>query len=312
VAAVPDNIDNTDKTQAVDASVLGRVRQSAHNLVPGLLVLSGGELGKVFYFDEDGKTIGRDTDAGISLRHSSVSRRHAQVYKEKAEDCDAMYYVVVDLHSTNGTLVNGDAISRTFLHDGDKIQVGEITLKFTLHDEAEHRYQQEMQRRINFDDLTGLLTINCFYDRFDLHLKQAQARRSSFSVIMMDLDGLKRVNELHGHLAGSRTIKTIGKLLLQKLGDFAEVGRYGGDEFAAFAPDLKPEDVLGRLENLRGSIENSPLSFKGQKAGVTISIGVANYPWDGHSREELVRAADVALMLAKEQGKNRIAVYEAE
>jgi diguanylate cyclase len=128
----------------------------------------------------------------------------------------------------------------------------------------------------------------------------------------MDLDGLKRVNELHGHLAGSRTIKTIGKLLLQKLGDFAEVGRYGGDEFAAFAPDLKPEEVLGRLENLRRAIETCPLSFKGEKAGVTISIGVANYPWDGHSREELVRAADAALMLAKEQGKNRIAVYEAK
>jgi diguanylate cyclase (GGDEF)-like protein len=305
--------ETTDKTQALDADILGRVRQTARkSAVPGLLVLSGRQIGQVFYFDDDGKTIGRDEEAGIPLRDASVSRRHAQVYRQKAEDSDAVHFVLVDLHSTNGTLVNGERISRTFLQDGDKIQVGEITLKFSLHDEAEHQYQKEIHRRINFDDMTGLLTINCFYERFEMQLKQSQVRRSAITVVMMDLDGLKAINDAYGHLAGSLTIKTIGTLLRQKLSDFAEVGRYGGDEFVAFVPDLRTEEVVGRLENLRRAIETHPLTFKGQRAQVSISMGVSNYPWDAHTMEDLIATADQALMQAKKQGKNCVVVYERE
>ena len=305
-------MENPDKTQAVDAAIIREVRATARKAIPGLLVLSGREIGKVFYFGEGGETLGRDAEAGIPLRDSSVSRRHAQVYEQKAEDSDAVHHVIVDLHSTNGTLVNGERISRSFLHDGDKIQIGEIVLKFTLHDEAEHQYQQEIQRRIHFDDMTGLLTISSFYERFEMHLKQAHGRRSSVTVVMMDLDGLKAINDRFGHLAGSLTIKTIGNLLRQKLGGFAEIGRYGGDEFIALVPDMGAEEVVARLENVRRGIEAHTLKFQGQPAQVTISMGVANYPWDAHSMEDLVSAADAALMLAKRQGKNCVVSCKKE
>jgi two-component system, cell cycle response regulator len=302
--------DHLDRTQAVDSAILESVRGARpEGPAPGLVVLSGNEIGKVFYFDDKGRTIGRDPEAQIQLRDQSVSRRHAQVYEQKAEDGDAVHYLVVDLHSTNGTLVNGERISRAFLHDGDKIQFGQITLKFILHDEAEHRYQQEIQRRINFDDLTGLLTLNSFYERFDQQLRQAESRRSSLTVVMMDLDGLKRVNDLFGHLAGSFVIKTVGNLLRQNLEGFAEVGRYGGDEFIGFVPGLEAVEVRERLESLRRAIEQHTFHFKQKEAHVSISIGTANFPWDAHSFEELVAAADAALMRAKKAGKNRVEAF---
>lgn len=302
--------DQLDRTQAVDSAILESVREKKpEGVSPGLLVLSGNEIGKVFYFDDKGRTIGRDPEAQIQLRDQSVSRRHAQVYEQKSEDGDAVHHIVVDLHSTNGTLVNGERISRAFLHDGDKIQFGQITLKFILHDEAEHRYQQEIQRRINFDDLTGLLTLNSFYERFEKQLRRAESRRSNLTVLMMDLDGLKRVNDLFGHLAGSFVIKTVGKLLRQKLESFAEVGRYGGDEFIGIVPDLEAPEVRERLENVRRAIEQHTFHFKQKEAHVSISIGTANFPWDAHSLEELVAAADAALMGAKKAGKNRVEAF---
>ena len=303
-------MDKPDQTQAVSMEQLQRLRDKLGRAIPGLIVLAGADIGKVFYFDEQGKTIGRDADVQIPLTDRLVSRRHSQVYRQKAEDSDAIHYIVVDLHSTNGTFVNGERISKAFLHDGDKLQIGNTTLKFMLHDETDHRYQQEIQRRINFDDLTGLLTLNYFYERLDRQLKIAQRLKSKVSVLMMDLDGLKEVNENHGHLAGSFMVKSVAGLLLQKLGRLGEVGRYGGDEFIAFVPDAETEEILKHLEGLRSEIQQRRFSFHNKPVQITISTGLANFPWDGTTVEALVTAADAALFTAKQRGKNQVFVYE--
>jgi len=305
-------MDQQDQTQTVNIKTLRRSRPRPDRGTPALIVMAGGDLGKVFQFDQEDKTIGRDVEAEISLRDSLVSRRHAQVYRQKAEDSDAIYYVIVDLHSTNGTFVNGERISKAFLQDGDKIQIGNTMLKFTFHDETDHHYQQEIQRRIQLDELTGLLSLNAFYERMERGLKQAQRSQSRVAILMMDLDGLKAVNEKHGHLAGSFLIKRVGRILHVKLGRLGEVGRYGGDEFVACVPDLETEEILARLEKLRAAIAEHRFTFKNKSVRITLSMGLATFPWDGHSVEALIAAADAALFTAKRQGKNRIAVYAQE
>ena len=305
-------MDQQDQTQTVNIKTLRRSSPRPDRGTPALIVMAGGDLGKVFQFDQEDKTIGRDVEAEISLRDSLVSRRHAQVYRQKAEDSDAIYYVIVDLHSTNGTFVNGERISKAFLQDGDKIQIGNTMLKFTFHDETDHHYQQEIQRRIQLDELTGLLSLNAFYERMERGLKQAQRSQSRVAILMMDLDGLKAVNEKHGHLAGSFLIKRVGRILHVKLGRLGEVGRYGGDEFVACVPDLETEEILARLEKLRAAIAEHRFTFKNKSVRITLSMGLATFPWDGHSVEALIAAADAALFTAKRQGKNRIAVYAQE
>ncbi|MBI3597692.1 MAG: GGDEF domain-containing protein [Nitrospirae bacterium] len=305
-------MDQQDQTQTVNVKTLRHSRARPGRETPALIVMAGGDLGKVFHFDQEDKTIGRDVEAEISLRDSLVSRRHAQLYRQKAEDGDAIYYVIVDLHSTNGTFVNGERISKAFLQGGDKIQIGNTMLKFTFHDETDHRYQVEIQRRIELDELTGLLSLNSFYERLERRLKQAQRSQSRVAILMMDLDGLKGVNERHGHLAGSFLIKSVGRILRKRLGRLGEVGRYGGDEFIAFVPDLKTEETLTHLENVRAAIAGHRFSFKNKTVRITLSVGLATFPWDGHSVEVLVTAADAALFSAKRQGKNRIVVYAQE
>ncbi|MBI3611551.1 MAG: GGDEF domain-containing protein [Nitrospirae bacterium] len=306
-------MDKQDQTQAVNVKPLRRPPQARpDHAIPVLVVMAGNDIGKVFYFDEEGQTIGRDVEVQIPLTDSLVSRRHAQVYRQKAEDGDAVHHIVVDLHSTNGTFVNGERISKVFLQNGDKIQIGDTTFKFTLHDETDHRYQQEIQRRIHLDDLTGLLSLNSFYERLERRLQQSRHRRSRVAVLMMDLDGLKAVNEKHGHLAGSFLIKSVAAHLRERLGPLGEVGRYGGDEFIAFIPDVETEEVLAHLENLRSAVAGHRFSFKDMPVRITLSVGLATFPWDGHSVESLVAAADAALFSAKQQGKNRIVAHDRD
>jgi diguanylate cyclase (GGDEF)-like protein len=304
-------MDKQDKTQSFSIIPVRRFRERPSGELPVLVVMAGQDMGKVFYFDEEGKTIGRDVEVQIPLTDSLVSRRHAQVYRQKAEDHDDVHYVIVDLHSTNGTFVNGERISKAFLHAGDKIQIGNTTLKFNLQDEAEHRFQIEIERRIRLDDLTGLLSINFFNECLERRLNQARRRQSKVTVLMMDLDSLKSVNEKHGHLAGSFMIKSVAALLREQLGPVGEVGRYGGDEFIAFIPDLETGELLRHLEDLRSAIEERRFSFKGVPVRITVSVGLAVYPRDGETVEELVAAADAALFSAKEQGKNRVAAYDS-
>jgi diguanylate cyclase (GGDEF)-like protein len=100
--------------------------------------------------------------------------------------------------------------------------------------------------------------------------------------------------------------------LRERLGPLGEVGRYGGDEFIAFVPGLKTEEILAHLENLRSAIAGRRFSFKGKPVKVTLSVGLATFPWDGHSVEALVAAADAALFSAKQQGKNRVVTHARE
>lgn len=282
-----------------------KLEPEAATLYPGLVVLSGSDLGTVHYFDEDGRTLGRDSEVQIRLRDDLVSRRHAQVYRQEAEGSAESQYVLVDLHSTNGTFVNEERISKAFLHDGDRIRVGRTTLKFTIHDDIEHQYSAEIQRRIEHDDLTGLLTINHFYARLDQALATAQDAKTPVALAMLDLDGLKAVNDEHGHLGGSEVIKTVARLLAEGVQPPAVVGRYGGDEFVLFYPGFDTEAALAPVRELLRAVETQVFQFPGGSARVTLSAGVASYPWDCASAQDLVSAADTALFRAKRTGKNR-------
>ena len=211
--------------------------------------------------------------------------------------------MIVDLHSTNGTFVNGERVSKAFLGNGDKVQVGNVVLKFIVHDEADHQYHQEIHRRITIDDLTGLLTLNVFNGRLTKGLHKAKSDRTNCMIVMMDVDHLKAVNKAQGHLAGSFVIKMIGDLLRQELRGTAIIGRYGGDEFIAYLAGIDAIPAMERLDKARLAIASRAFDFRGNKLSVSISMGVASFPWDGHASEELIARADEALMRAKRLGR---------
>ena len=126
-----------------------------------------------------------------------------------------------------------------------------------------------------------------------------------FSVIMMDLDGFKQVNDRHGHLEGDKVLTAVANLLNDRVRQSNVVARYGGDEFAIMLPETRTEQAEILAERLRANIESDRYLAA---HGVTASFGISTFPVHGPTQEEILRVADSGMYLAKHQDGNRVRV----
>ncbi len=154
------------------------------------------------------------------------------------------------------------------------------------------------------DGLTGIHNRRFFEMRIVEELERAGRSHQKMSVIMVDIDNFKRLNDEFGHLLGDEVLRAVSSLMKQQLRKHDMVCRYGGEEFVIVLPDTSGENAQRVAEKLRRQIETH--YFPGVPRPVTISCGVADYPEHGLSRDEIVSAADAALYSAKQAGRNRI------
>jgi diguanylate cyclase (GGDEF)-like protein len=187
-------------------------------------------------------------------------------------------------------------------------QDNEIMLMRTVADQmavaVNHaRLFQQMQQQALTDGLTG-----CFNRRFfeiqlerDLHL--ATRMRQPVSLILIDIDHFKRVNDTHGHDAGDAALRILAGELREEVRGVDTAARYGGEEFAVILPQAGPEGALAVAERLRTRIERTEVPGVGR---ITASLGIATFPLHASSRDLLVTAADRALYQAKRTGRNRV------
>lgn len=170
--------------------------------------------------------------------------------------------------------------------------------------------QQKLEQLAIVDDLTGLYNRR-MYDRIlNTEISRAQRHGRSLSVLLIDIDHFKSVNDSHGHAAGDEVLRKLALLLKESVRPENSVCRYGGEEFAVIVPELGIEPARELAERLRDVIEHTVFGLAGRKdLNITVSIGVAAFPEMARSAEELTKAADVALYAAKEGGRNRVLRY---
>ena len=163
-----------------------------------------------------------------------------------------------------------------------------------------------LQRVSQTDDLTRLPNRRAFRDTLKREFERARRHKRAFTVLMIDADGLKPTNDRCGHAAGDRLINAIAEVLQSALRGSDNCARYGGDEFIALLPDTDALAALDAAERIRTGVSNTSFDFGGQRVQCTVSIGVASYPADASTLETLMSAADNALYLAKNEGRNRV------
>ena len=157
------------------------------------------------------------------------------------------------------------------------------------------------------DGLTGLFNHSTITDRLEQEVARAQRQKTRLSVVMLDIDHFKQVNDTYGHPVGDRVIKSLARLLTQRLRITDIVGRYGGEEFLVILPDTAPEQALPLVDKLREAFSKLIQHAGSGRFSTTCSAGIAGYPlWTEPAA--LKEAADQALYRAKRGGRNQVAV----
>jgi two-component system cell cycle response regulator len=253
---------------------------------------------------ESSVSIGRGQEVDLPLQDDGVSRRHINI-----ERLDDGSYVLSDLGSTNGSYVGSERVEVTcVLRDGDKIFVGDTVLRFALADDIDLGYQTEVAQIVGQDPLTGLESKRRFDDALVYAVAASCSNKIPLALLMMDMDGVKRINDTHGHLFGAHVIGETGRILANDLGPAGHACRFGGDEFCAFLPGQDKEAARASAETIRIAVEGAGMSKDGIALTPTLSIGIAVCPEDSEDATELLALADAALYRAKAAGKNRVAI----
>jgi len=165
------------------------------------------------------------------------------------------------------------------------------------------RLFRQVQTQAITDSLTGLYNFRFFKDSLEREIKLADRRGDNLSLMLLDLDHLKRVNDTLGHRAGDTCLCHVAAIMRLTVRETDICARYGGEEFVIILPQCGRDDAVDVAEKLREGIAGNPIQKIGQ---ITASIGVATYPGGARSAEELIEIADRAMYLAKASGRNRV------
>lgn len=173
--------------------------------------------------------------------------------------------------------------------------------------------EQRLEQLATVDQLTGLYNYRMYNSILTNEITRARRYGRSVSVLMLDIDYFKRINDNYGHTTGDRVLERLGLLLKESIRGESSVCRYGGEEFAVILPELGMEAASVTAERLREIVELT--NFDGGKdhnIKITVSIGIAAFPESAGTVDDLTNAADVALYAAKEGGRNRTSLYKMQ
>jgi diguanylate cyclase (GGDEF)-like protein len=161
------------------------------------------------------------------------------------------------------------------------------------------------------DDLTGLFNRRAFSVVTARVFGQAVRYNRPLSILMIDADGLKPVNDKHGHGAGDDLLRMLARAILHELRTTDILARHGGDEFVALLPETAPSSAREVAERVRHAVENARANVGNEMIRATVSIGIANYPDDGRVLDTVLTNADSALYRAKVGGRNRVVEFSS-
>lgn len=269
---------------------------------PILLRLDGVQAGEVVSLGVLPAIIGRHPGCRIVVDDAGVSRHHATITAVE----DQLF--VEDLGSRNGTFIEGERVVRAELSDGCLVQIGlHVGFRFTLVDERQEQLLRQLYRSSTRDALTSVCNRRHFDDRLVSEVAYARRHSTEVSLIIVDIDHFKQVNDTYGHSAGDIVLRQVASTLQHQLRVEDLLSRVGGEEFAVILRGVGNAGAARLGERLRSAVAETPASAQGISIPVTISVGCASLSeTDPASEQVLFSTADKRLYAAKRGGRNQV------
>jgi len=262
---------------------------------------TGPTMGSRYTIGDAPLVIGRASDCDIRISDHSVSRRHARIQP----GADGFY--AIDLQSTNGTYINDVPASMYKLKDGDYVRVGNCIYRFLMGGNVETEYHEEIYRLTIIDGLTEIHNKRYLMEFLDRELARSSRHNRPLSLIMLDIDRFKSINDEFGHLGGDFTLRELANRMKGNVRKEELLARYGGEEFACVLPETTLEGALIVANRILNVVQQTPFMFEDKAFSVTISGGVVTTQGEPDITPiELIRRSDEKLYRAKNEGRNRI------
>jgi len=263
-----------------------------------LVVITGPALGQRVEVSERSLVVGRSPECGWVLQGGGLSRRHCTLWM-----ADGSLWVR-DLASTNGVCVNGTHVPTQELKVGDEVTLGDVVLRVLRQKSAEDSYHAVMTERAYVDELTSLGNRRRFQELLETGVMLASSHAETFSLVLIDLDDFKCINDRHGHDVGDSVLRSCSAQLRLITRSSGGLARIGGEEFAAVLHGTDIASAAKFAERCRLAIAEMSFADLGHLFRLTASLGVASWDSDMQESAALVRVADERLYAAKRAGKN--------
>jgi diguanylate cyclase (GGDEF)-like protein len=259
------------------------------------------DLGRRYVLDRELTTIGRGRDNDIVLPSDCVSRRHGRLERRG----EALF--VIDLASTNGTFINDEVrpVRERQIERGDRLKIGDTIFKYLSGSDIELQYHEILFRMTVTDGLTNLANRKQLDTILEEEIPRARRHSRDLSVLMLDIDHFKSVNDTHGHLTGDSVLRGLASILQRRLRPSDRLGRYGGEEFCVILPETSLGNAAKIGEELRSLVETHAFVTEDKQIRVTMSVG-ASCLQEGMTLDDLYRTADDMLYKAKREGRNKV------
>ena len=171
---------------------------------------------------------------------------------------------------------------------------------------------QKMEELSNVDGLTGLYNRRCFNNMIERKISEASRMKAQVSMIMLDIDFFKKVNDTYGHKAGDDVIRFISRTIKNSIRKVDFAARYGGEEFVILLNNTTIDAAAKIADKIRNVVRDSSVNADGSPLHITISSGVSSYPMPSMSADDLVKNADTALYYSKEHGRDQVTIFNSD
>jgi diguanylate cyclase (GGDEF)-like protein/PAS domain S-box-containing protein len=311
------------------------IKELMENVLDKVLNVTGFDAGGIFLFDQQNKTVNLRAYRRVSevlikrverMKFNEgftglVARSGKPIIVQDVDGDPRFKKIGIgseDIHSfaivpilskeqVRGVIIIGSRTTNQFSPSTARL-LDTITMQIGMAVDNAQLYERALHLAFT-DNLTGLYNRRYLLDQLDRELARAHRNESSLSLVMIDLDGLKTINDTLGHNQGDIVLKKVGMILKRNTRASDVAARWGGDEFLLLAPDTDTEGARVIGERIRAQVHSCRLKLSGEETPISISVGVTTYPVNASSVSELIKGADEAMYNAKGLGKNQVCVY---